>query len=226
MFTNPLEIIKIRLQVAGEIVGGKKVRAWSVIKDLGFTGLYKGSRACFMRDIPFSGIYFPTYAHAKLLFANEDGHNGPGSLLLSACIAGVPAAYLCTPADVIKTRLQVQAREGQTTYSGVLDAMRKIWHEEGGRAFWKGGPARVFRSAPQFGFTLLTYEILQRLFYIDFGGSRPTGSQSKIPLQAGDIRSHNSDHIGGYRLALSTISGIESKFGLFLPKYQSKLPIS
>lgn len=30
--------------------------------------------------------------------------------------------------------------------------------------------ARVFRSAPQFGFTLLTYEILQRLFYIDFGG--------------------------------------------------------
>ncbi|XP_067138502.1 calcium-binding mitochondrial carrier protein Aralar1-like isoform X2 [Centruroides vittatus] len=226
MFTNPLEIIKIRLQVAGEIVGGSKVRAWSVIKDLGFRGLYKGSRACFLRDIPFSGIYFPTYAHAKLLFANEDGHNGPGSLLLSACIAGVPAAYLCTPADVIKTRLQVQAREGQTTYSGVLDAMRKIWREEGGRAFWKGGPARVFRSAPQFGFTLLTYEILQRLFYIDFGGSRPTGSQTKIPLQAGDIRSHNSDHVGGYRLALSTLSGIESKFGLFLPKYQSKLPLS
>ncbi|GBL79358.1 Calcium-binding mitochondrial carrier protein Aralar1, partial [Araneus ventricosus] len=82
----------------------------------------------------------------------------------------VPAAYLVTPADVIKTRLQVAAREGQTTYSGVLDACRKIWREEGGAAFWKGGPARVFRSAPQFGFTLLTYEVLQRLFYVDFGG--------------------------------------------------------
>lgn len=30
--------------------------------------------------------------------------------------------------------------------------------------------ARVFRSSPQFGVTLVTYELLQRWFYIDFGG--------------------------------------------------------
>ena len=29
--------------------------------------------------------------------------------------------------------------------------------------------ARVFRSSPQFGVTLLTYELLQRLLYVDFG---------------------------------------------------------
>lgn len=219
MFTNPLEIVKIRLQVAGEIASAAKVRAWTVIKDLGIRGLYKGSRACFLRDIPFSAIYFPTYAHCKLKFADEMGHNGPGSLLVSAMIAGVPAAYLVTPADVIKTRLQVAARQGQTTYSGVMDAFRKIWKEEGGKAFWKGGPARVFRSAPQFGFTLLTYEILQRLFYIDFGGRRPTGSQVKVPFQAGEIKSQNPDHIGGYRIALATFSGMETKFGLVLPRY-------
>jgi hypothetical protein len=34
--------------------------------------------------------------------------------------------------------LQVVARKGQTTYTGVIDAARKIWAEEGGRAFWKG----------------------------------------------------------------------------------------
>ncbi|XP_042896208.2 calcium-binding mitochondrial carrier protein Aralar1 isoform X1 [Parasteatoda tepidariorum] len=145
MFTNPLEIVKIRLQVAGEIAAvGRKVRALSVMKDLGITGLYKGARACFLRDIPFSAIYFPVYAHTKLKFADADGHNGAGSLLLSACIAGVPAAYLVTPADVIKTRLQVAAREGQTTYTGVLDACRKIWKEEGGAAFWKGGPGSCY----------------------------------------------------------------------------------
>ena len=63
------------------------------------------------------------------------------------------------------------ARAGQTTYTGTItDCAKKIWREEGGRAFWKGAPARVFRSSPQFGVTLLTYELLQRIFYVDFGG--------------------------------------------------------
>lgn len=119
----------------------------------------------------------------------------------------MPAASLVTPADVIKTRLQVAARAGQTTYSGVIDCFRKILREEGPSAFWKGTAgrvwghtelasyspyslvvfatvtpalsapysclffsARVFRSSPQFGVTLVTYELLQRWFYIDFGG--------------------------------------------------------
>lgn len=102
---------------------------------------------------------------------------------MAAMIAGVPAAYLVTPADVIKTRLQVQARAGQSTYNGVIDAIGKITKEEGFLAFWKGGPARVFRSAPQFGFTLLTYEILQRAFYVDFGGRRPAGSEPAPSIQ-------------------------------------------
>ncbi|XP_013781722.1 calcium-binding mitochondrial carrier protein Aralar1-like [Limulus polyphemus] len=221
MFTNPLEIVKIRLQVAGELAAvGSKVRAWGVIRELGLRGLYKGSRACFLRDIPFSAIYFPVYAHTKLAMADESGHNGPLSLLASAFIAGVPAAYLVTPADVIKTRLQVQARQGQTTYSGVIDAFGKIIREEGLAAFFKGGPARVFRSSPQFGFTLLTYEILQRLFYVDFGGRPPQGSEVTVPIQPSEKRSEHPDHIGGYKLARAVFSGMESKFGLFLPRYR------
>lgn len=133
VFTNPLEIVKIRLQVAGEIAGGQKVRAWAVVKELGLFGLYKvssnvesndvktkiyqytywkihwfqGARACLLRDVPFSGIYFPMYAHIKAKFADEGGYNTPLSLLCAGAIAGVPAAALVTPADVIKTRLQV-----------------------------------------------------------------------------------------------------------------------
>lgn len=53
-------------------------------------------------------------------------------------LPGIPAASLVTPADVIKTRLQVAARQGQTTYTGVIDAAGKIMREEGPRAFWKG----------------------------------------------------------------------------------------
>ncbi|NWT47348.1 CMC1 protein, partial [Chroicocephalus maculipennis] len=170
IFTNPLEIVKIRLQVAGEITTGPRVSALSVIKDLGLLGLYKGAKACFLRDIPFSAIYFPVYAHSKLMLADENGHVGGLNLLAAGAIAGVPAASLVTPADVIKTRLQVAARAGQTTYSGVIDCFGKILREEGPSAFWKGAGARVFRSSPQFGVTLVTYELLQRWFYVDFGG--------------------------------------------------------
>lgn len=227
VFTNPLEIVKIRLQVAGEIAGGSKVSALGVVKELGLFGLYKGARACLLRDVPFSAIYFPAYAHTKAAFADEDGYNHPLTLLAAGAIAGVPAASLVTPADVIKTRLQVVARQGQTTYTGVLDAARKIMAEEGPRAFWKGTTARVFRSSPQFGVTLVTYELLQRMFYVDFGGSRPTGSDvAKTKTIDYDVKKVNVDHIGGYRAAIPMLNGIETKFGLSLPRFGSTIKSS
>ena len=41
IFTNPLEIVKIRLQVAGEMTQGARTGAVGIIKELGVTGLYK-----------------------------------------------------------------------------------------------------------------------------------------------------------------------------------------
>ncbi|XP_034114498.1 calcium-binding mitochondrial carrier protein Aralar1 isoform X2 [Drosophila nasuta] len=223
IFTNPLEIVKIRLQVAGEIAGGSKISALSVVRELGFFGLYKGAKACLLRDVNFSAIYFPTYAHIKGAFADKDGYNSPVSLLAAGAIAGIPAAALVTPADVIKTRLQVAARQGQTTYTGLWDATKKIMAEEGPRAFWKGTAARVCRSSPQFGVTLFTYELLQRLFYVDFGGNQPKGSQSAklaVPLDNTlGTAQPRVDHIGGYNAAVPLLAGIESKFGLYLPRF-------
>lgn len=174
IFTNPLEIVKIRLQIQGELAklnpGHVNVGAVYIVKELGLKGLYKGAAACLLRDIPFSAIYFTAYSHLKTDFFNEgkimsDGHKkklSPLELLSAGAIAGMPASYLATPADVIKTRLQVIPRPGQQTYSGIMDAARKIRAQEGFTAFFKGGPARVFRSSPQFGVTLLSYELIQR----------------------------------------------------------------
>lgn len=224
MFTNPLEIVKIRLQVAGEVASGPQVGAVHVIKDLGFKGLYKGTRACLLRDVPFSAIYFPAYAHFKQSFADKNGHNSPLTLLVAAAMAGAPAACLTTPADVIKTRLQVAARAGQTTYTGLTDCAVKIMREEGVMAFWKGAGARMMRSSPQFGVTLMTYELLQRLFKVDFGGVRPTGENYEVPATPQFVygRSDNPDHVGGFALAKATFLGMENKFGLYFPKYAPK----
>ncbi|XP_060910425.1 electrogenic aspartate/glutamate antiporter SLC25A12, mitochondrial-like [Labrus mixtus] len=226
IFTNPLEIVKIRLQVAGEITTGPRVSALNVVRDLGFFGLYKGAKACFLRDIPFSAIYFPVYAHTKTKLADEDGRLGALQLLTAGAIAGVPAASLVTPADVIKTRLQVAARAGQTSYNGVIDCFRKILKEEGFKAFWKGTGARVFRSSPQFGVTLVTYELLQRWLYIDFGGHRPAGSEPTAKASLEDLPSVTADHVGGYRLAAATFAGVERKFGLHLPKFKSSSEVT
>ncbi|KAJ3750829.1 mitochondrial carrier domain-containing protein [Lentinula detonsa] len=169
IFTNPLEIVKIRLQVQGEAAkaeGAVPRGAMHIIRQLGLVGLYKGASACLLRDIPFSAIYFPAYGHLKSDVFKE-GYNGKQlsfmETLAAAGIAGMPAAYFTTPADVVKTRLQVEARKGQTHYKGLQDAFVKIYQEEGFRALFKGGPARVLRSSPQFGFTLLAYEQLKKI---------------------------------------------------------------
>ncbi|KAI0931507.1 hypothetical protein AcV5_005021 [Taiwanofungus camphoratus] len=176
IFTNPLEIVKIRLQIQGEaakLEGAIPKGAGHIIRQLGLLGLYKGASACLLRDIPFSAIYFPAYSHLKKDIFHE-GYNGKQlsflETLTSAAVAGMPAAYFTTPADVVKTRLQVEARTGQTTYKGMADAFVRIYQEEGFKAFFKGGPARIIRSSPQFGFTLVAYEYLHKLLPYPFSG--------------------------------------------------------
>lgn len=95
-------------------------------------------------------------------------------------MAGMPAAYLTTPCDVIKTRLQVEARQGQTNYRGLIHCAKTVWREEGFKAFFKGGPARIMRSSPQFGATLAAYELLQTFFPV--GGEVTDSRRAALPI--------------------------------------------
>ena len=56
-FTNPLEIVKIRLQVAGEMAQTAKLGAAKVIRELGFRGLYK---VCLNEDFGLVLVYYRT----------------------------------------------------------------------------------------------------------------------------------------------------------------------
>ncbi|KAG1244384.1 hypothetical protein G6F68_015471 [Rhizopus microsporus] len=56
VFTNPLEIVKIRLQIQGEqakhMPDAPRRSALWIVKHLGVVGLYKGVAACLLRDVP------------------------------------------------------------------------------------------------------------------------------------------------------------------------------
>ena len=126
LVTNPIEYIKIQYQLFKQIQ----------FQDINIKNIYKGVLPCLARDIPFSAIYFPTYSYLK------DSGN---STFVSGLVAGIPAAYLVTPFDVIKTR--VQSNLPLPTYF---------------RDYWKGGLWRVAKSAPQFGITLWVYELANK----------------------------------------------------------------
>lgn len=171
IFTNPIEIVKIRLQVKSEYASNSDINAIKIIRTLGLSGLYKGIVACMMRDIPFSAIYFPTYAHLKENLFQFDPNDKTkrnklktSELLLAGGLAGMPAAFLTTPFDVVKTRLQIEPKAVETRYTGIFHAFKTILKEESFGSFFKGGGARVLRSSPQFGFTLAAYEIFKNIF--------------------------------------------------------------
>jgi solute carrier family 25 aspartate/glutamate transporter 12/13 len=218
VFTNPLEIVKIRLQVQGEVaknaveVAPKRSAMW-IVRNLGLAGLYKGASACLLRDVPFSMIYFPTYSNLKTgLFGESPTHKlGVLQLLTAGAIAGMPAAYLTTPCDVIKTRLQVVARQGESSYTGLRHAAQTIWQEEGFRAFFKGGPARIMRSSPQFGFTLAAYEVLQNMLPMPGSTHEPGPSVKETVLSLGAGAEMNP-HIRS-RNALKLILDVDESLG-------------
>jgi len=223
IFTNPLEIIKIRLQVQGELAKQgivEKVGAMGHIRELGFFGLYKGAGACLLRDIPFSAMYFPLYAKMKTILADDEGHVGAKALLISGAVAGIPAAGLSTPADVIKTRLQVKVRAGDIVYTGIRDCFWKVLAAEGPKAFWKGAVARIFRSSPQFGVTLLSYELLQR-YLLPESFNVPYRPPTNVPINPAEMESAFKQ-----RRVLTKLEKVEKNWFAIYADADSKKPPS
>eukprot|EP00550_Attheya_septentrionalis_P004958 CAMPEP_0198296368 /NCGR_PEP_ID=MMETSP1449-20131203/32153_1 /TAXON_ID=420275 /ORGANISM="Attheya septentrionalis, Strain CCMP2084" /LENGTH=380 /DNA_ID=CAMNT_0043996959 /DNA_START=53 /DNA_END=1192 /DNA_ORIENTATION=+ len=116
--TNPLEVVKVRLQTSSMTVSETIQNLCSQKKSVLAT-LYEGVDACGVRDASFSAILFPLYSHTKTFLEGAANHHDEknallffGAHLVAGSLAAAPAAFLVTPADVIKTRLQ-QSRNDQ-----------------------------------------------------------------------------------------------------------------
>uniref|UniRef100_A0A2P2PPQ4 Mitoferrin-like n=1 Tax=Rhizophora mucronata TaxID=61149 RepID=A0A2P2PPQ4_RHIMU len=79
-------------------------------------------------------------------------------------LAGGLSAYLTTPLDVIKTRLQVQ---GSTIrYKGGLDALHSIWTTEGVEGLFRGSIPRITWYIPASALTFMAVEFLRGQFNV------------------------------------------------------------
>ncbi|XP_041944963.1 solute carrier family 25 member 55a [Alosa sapidissima] len=142
---------------------GRAVSATQIARELlhtqGIQGLYKGLGATLMRDVPFSMVYFPLFAHL-----NHMGQSSPEGTspfywsFVSGCLAGSTAAVAVNPCDVVKTRLQSLSRgANEESYKGVVDCVSKIMQREGPSAFLKGAGCRALVIAPLFGIAQVMY---------------------------------------------------------------------
>ncbi|PWA28689.1 hypothetical protein CCH79_00014819 [Gambusia affinis] len=125
-----------------------------LLRTKGVAGLYRGLGATLMRDIPFSVVYFPLFAHLQQLgqHSSEDQSVPFYWSFMSGCLAGSVAAVAVSPCDVVKTRLQsLKKGSNEETYNGVI--LRK----EGPRAFLKGASCRALVIAPLFGIAQVVY---------------------------------------------------------------------
>jgi len=147
VLTNPLEVIKTRLQsssvAAGDLVDGRghpAAIAKRIMQEDGVRGFFRGLPPTLVGIIPSRSAYFYAYQKAKHALGPYFAEGSPPNALVAGFLAGIAGNTLTNPIWMIRTRMQlhVDTSAGQRAYSGYADAISTIFREEGIAGFYKG----------------------------------------------------------------------------------------
>lgn len=158
--TNPMELLKIRVQLEGKRPLAEQRPLGAIMRELGLRGMYKGTSATLLRDVPFSFLFFPLYANIVEALKDEAGNASLLSQLFAGSVAGGVSSGAVTPLDVIKTRLQMEG--GITKYKNISGCFRTVLRDEGWSSLRQGMVPRMCVVSPLFGITLVAYELQKR----------------------------------------------------------------
>ena len=147
----------------GVVVGARRTGQYKSVVDL-VTTLVKqgGPRALFgglgpslAGVIPFAGVNFMTYDGLRWTYSKVTGESKvPKSVaLFSGSIAGVTAATVAFPLEVVRRRMMMGAK-----FKGTADALLTISKTEGIGALFKGCTLNWVKMAPGTGLQLYVYE--------------------------------------------------------------------
>jgi solute carrier family 25 protein 34/35 len=162
---NPFELVKTRLQSAAKVnaVGHQYqyTGTWSALKSIykadGMAGLYRGSTLSIGRSVIGSGANLASFSLMKEYFLVELKWKDTAVLdMICGLSSGAVSVIFMNPIDVIRTRFYNQPyKNGKgELYSSGADAIKKIFRNEGPKAFYKGITTHFLRIGPHFCRTL------------------------------------------------------------------------
>ncbi|XP_069774996.1 solute carrier family 25 member 35-like [Narcine bancroftii] len=179
VLTNPLEVVKTRMQLQGELrARGSYPRLYRnafhalalIARTDGLLGLQKGLAAAILYQALMNGVRLGTYSQLQGLGFTRQ----PGGRVSSACsvaagaAAGAMGAVVGSPAYLVKTHLQAQSAAviavgHQHNHQGVVMAFLTIYRQQGILGLWRGVSGAVPRVMIGSAAQLATFDIAKQL---------------------------------------------------------------
>ncbi len=170
----PVDVIKERLQVYQTLSVTKSSysdkgmiykNSWDSLKQImkheGLLGIYKGYGATLMSFGPFSAFYFAFYEQAKVtagqILKKDSKDLNFIETLFTSLAAGTLSAYITTPLDLVKLRMQIQRGQGGIN-EGMTSMLKNIFMNEGTSGLFRGSVARIGAYAPGAAMTMAIFE--------------------------------------------------------------------
>ena len=170
--SNPLVVIKTRFEVVGfteysGIIDASK----QIVRKEGYRGFFTGLGISLIRDVPFSGIFYPVYHsfrtfYSILLIGHKVSDNKQVNLALVTSLASwsanIVSCVLTHPLDLIRTRVYFQFynKEESEQYKGLIDAIKKIYQNDGFKGYFRGLMPRIVRKGFATIIAWVAYEYL------------------------------------------------------------------
>ncbi|CAG0886639.1 unnamed protein product [Darwinula stevensoni] len=176
----PLDRLKILMQ--SNCPHYSRFNLWScyraVLNKEGFLSFYKGNGAAMIRVFPYAAIQYTAYELFRpLMRALMGPHSHIGNFTAGAA-AGTVAVTSTYPLDIVRTRLAFQVK-GEHVYYGIMNALQKMFHENGWRAYYKGYAATVAGILPYSGSSFYFFDLSKRIMLKYFPKQTTTVNEEK-----------------------------------------------
>jgi solute carrier family 25 protein 14/30 len=140
LFTHPVDTIKVRLQLHGELAASTKGNAiTTMIQREGISSLWKGLSASLLREGSYSTIRMGLYEPLKQALASPHETKEPlYKKIIAGGLAGMVGSGIANPTDLIKVRFQASSESAKV---GLWATAKQIVQQEGFVGLYRGvGP--------------------------------------------------------------------------------------